>query len=194
MIGKNNRERILMMVGVMATWMLLIVIILQVPSKQTVELNEMDQTIFVNLAERDVIRSTFRVRELGLERLDILFKNPNLESRDELEISLYDADNRMVLSRVYTGFNFGDTSHARFDFPKRILDPGEELTLEIRLTRRLDGKLMVGTKSSEIDFIQYYDPSTRDSLGNRIIRLANDISRQPVIVILPLVTLVLGLW
>ena len=194
MIGKNRIRTWLSVVGMLIGWLLLAMVIRLIPSNTTVELSEREPTWFVNLAENGSLRSTFSAREFGLKRLDVLFKNPNLESRDELLIGLFGADGREIVSQPFTGFNFGDTSHARLDLPEVKFKPAEKLTLVIQMTKRVDGKLMVGTKQNDIDFIQYYGPATLNELLDNIVEIGRMFARQPLVLLLPMVALSAALW
>jgi hypothetical protein len=85
-----------------------------------------------------------------------LFKNPNLESRDELTIEVKDENGASIYRQYFAGFNFGDTSHARLDFAAIRNSVNKLYFIEISLTKVVDGKLAFGTKNNQLDVTQYY--------------------------------------
>lgn len=165
-----------------------------IPSSITKENDYRSPTLFKKVFEKDLV-TTFKAGENNLKRIDVLFKNPNLESRDEIEIVLF-KDKRVVFKNIYNGYNFGDTSHARIDFPKIIDSKDKYFRLEVRNTKLVDGKLSVGIKNDEINFIQYYgeSKSISEALKASIKELNNIIKQQTIVLILPMLLWAIFLW
>ena len=112
-----------------------------IPSREVVENLGPDATTFIHLSEVKQYRSEFTAKDNDLSRIDVLFKNPNLASRDELVINILNVNNQQIASQQFTGFNLGDTSYARVDFAKIPDSQGKTYIVEIKPTNIIDGKL-----------------------------------------------------
>jgi hypothetical protein len=165
-----------------------------IPSKMTVENNIESQTTFINLSEKKTVSAEIITVANGLERLDVLFKNPNLESRDELDIVVSRSDGSLVMSKSFSGFNLGDTSHARVDLPRGVVGINEKLNIEVIQKRIIDGKLMIGVKNGDINMIQYYGSGGRSAGFVRIGETLKRVVSWPPVLLLPLVVGFLALW
>ncbi|MBI2465031.1 hypothetical protein HYV64_02710 [Candidatus Shapirobacteria bacterium] len=164
-----------------------------IPSKLSVEESKNYPTYFDNLSEKRLLRTSFRTSYSELERIDVLFKNPNLESRDELKIRILKTDGTEVVQKDFSGFNLGDTSHARVDLPKGVVY-GENLVVEVVMTKYVDGKLMVGTKNEVVNIIQYYDSNSVSAVMTRLVDIMSKVMSQPIVLLLPLAVSVLAVW
>jgi hypothetical protein len=183
-----------MLSGIMLFWAGLFLVVSVIPSKVTVENFRLYSTLFPNLSEKQKFEANFVSIYSGLERIDVLFKNPNLESRDELKIKVLRNSGEIVYQQDFSGFNFGDTSHARLDLPKGIVKKGENLSVVVELTKVIDGKLMVGTKNGELNFIQYYNSNTASAVVGRMVNILNKVVGQPIVILLPIVFGVMAIW
>jgi len=160
-----------------------------IPSKKSVENNSQFETKFLRLAENKSYSSKFVATNNNLNRIDVLFKNPNLESRDELLI-LVKNNSDVIYQQSFTGFNFGDTSHARLDFLPITDSIDKQFGVEIVATKIVDGKLAFGVKNNEINMVQYY--GSRFDVKNSIltsVRLINNI-----VFLWPLLLVIILLW
>jgi hypothetical protein len=165
------------------------------PAKITSDNRNMGSLAFPKLAEKIYIKSNFVANANSLNRVDILFKNPNLESRDEVNIVLLDGS-KIVADKAFTGFNFGDTSRARLDFDNIGDSKGKIFTIVVKTTKIIDGKLAVGIKGDEVDYVAYYQFKTGilssiELTRNIFLRI---IINQPIVLILPMILWGFWLW
>ena len=160
-----------------------------IPTKKSVENNAGFETKFVKLAEIKGFRGSIIARDYNLSRIEVLFKNPNLESRDELKIAITDSQ-KTIYEQNFTGFNFGDTSRARLDFAPITNSKNMEYTVNIIPVKIIDGKLSFGVKNNNLDMIHYYNIlfNIKNSFTKSINLLLNRIF------LVPLVLLVIFLW
>lgn len=189
---KNRFIRIVLgWIIIVLVWFSVFFIINLIPSRLAVINKGNVETTFKRLAEvRDYYNSSFIPSRSNLNRIDVLFKNPNLESRDELEI-LVKEDNYVVYKQKFTGFNFGDTSHARLDFEPIVeYSINRRVTVEIRPTKIVDGKLYFGVRDNEIDLIQYY--GSKFDTKNSFIKSVG--LMKSWVILLPLLLITLLLW
>ncbi len=170
-------------------WFGIFFVINLLPSKKTVHINPNVETVFYRLAEYKMFKSDFVASENNLKRIDVLFKNPNLESKDELVVSILE-DNKIIYTQNFSGFNFGDTSHARLDFVSRHDSLNKKYTIEIVATKIVDGKLYFGVRNDEIDLTEYYENkfNVKHSISASIMLMQN------WLLLLPLITVTLLLW
>lgn len=166
-----------------------------VPTQSAKENNQQSQTLFRKVYEKENYISTFKASENKLKRLDVLFKNPNLESRDEIEIILMEGQ-KELLRNSYNGYNFGDTSHARIDFPPIANSKNTEYSLVVRELKKVDGKLELGVKNDEINFIQYYGEnlSIFEAVKVSLLNLYEIAKTQTVVLAVPVFLLGALLW
>ena len=131
----------------------------------------------------------------NLNRVDILFKNPNLESRDELLISIKKG-NSVIIEKHFSGFNFGDTSHARLDFAPIANSKNESYTIEVKTTKIIDGKLAVGMRDKKLDNVIYYQSkfSVNNALSNTFNIFEKFIFKQVGVLVLPVMLLGILIW
>jgi hypothetical protein len=174
----------------------LIFVINLVPTKQMVEKISDSNTVFLHLSEIDGLETRFKASSDNLNRIDVLFKNPNLESRDNLKIFVYDGMGAMILEKSFSGFNFGDTSHARLDFEPISNSFGKEFLIVIEVKEIVDGKLQVGLKDGGVDFIHFYrnDSSLLSSYRLTMERVLGILRFQPIILLLPLLMVLIFVW
>lgn len=160
-----------------------------IPSKLTVSNTSESQEIFIKLSEFKSFRGSFVASDDNLNRIEVLLKNPNLESRDELVIAITDFE-KTIYEQKFTGFNFGDTSRARLDFKSISGSKNIKYTVNIIPTKIVDGKLSIGVQGNNLDMIQYYNKAfnIKYSLKNAFALITN-----PVF-LLPLITVSLFLW
>jgi hypothetical protein len=184
-------EIILLLVTLLGFWVISVI-----PSKMTVETTSDSVEIFKKLEEINIFRESFIAKSDNLNRMEVLFKNPNLESRDELEIVLRDANGLVVGQQNFSGFNLGDTSHARMDLTPIVDSKNKEYILEIVPIKIIDGKLSFGIKGGHLDFIQYYGSSFggKNSINDVKEIMTKIVEYQPVVLILPMVFLGMWLW
>lgn len=176
-------------------WFLISFVINLIPSKASIENNYQYETRFYPLNEFNVDGS-FVAKYNYLNRVDVLFKNPNLESRDELEIFIKNDNNVTVYSQKFTGFNFGDTSNARLDFESIPNSADKMYKVFILPTKIVDGKLHFGIKNNQINIVQYYNVkfNVRNSFDKSISIFNKILFGQPFVFILPVLLIVLLLW
>lgn len=161
-----------------------------IPSKIKYDNNFGVETNFKRLVEYKKYETSFFSNYNNLNRIDVLFKNPNLESRDELKIVVKDSLDNEIHSQKFTGFNFGDTSYARLDFNSITDSKDKEFLIEILPTKIIDGKLFFGTNNNTLSFVQYFRT-------NFNIRNTFDISLSLLsnwVLLLPFITVTLFLW
>ena len=132
-----------------------ITVIKMIPVEKTVENNAEATTYFPKIYEKEFFITPFTATANNLKRIDVLFKNPNLESRDQIDIYVLEGK-KVIFHQEYNGYNFGDTSHARIDFPTISDSMDKEYKVVVRMVKVVDAKLQIGVKNNEIDFIQYY--------------------------------------
>lgn len=181
-----------MAVGVPLVFWWLIFMINLIPTKSIISIRPSGDIFFKKLAEVKKESTKFTVEGNNLNRLDVLFKNPNLESRDLVEISLKEANGTTVASKEFSGFNLGDTSYARMDFSPQA-SVNKSYILEIRPIKIVDGKLNFGFTEGKIVFDQYY--LAKFSLQQTLTR-TNEVwlnlwSNQTGVVLVPVL---LGVW
>lgn len=194
---KNRFLKIVLGEAVLILMMCFIFMVVNIiPSKMTMETTSNSPEIFRKLGETEVFKESFKAKNNNLNRIDVLFKNPNLESRDELEIILKDLDNQIISQQKFSGFNLGDTSHARMDFVPIVDSRGKQYFLEILPTKIVDGKLGLGIKGEKIDFIQYYnsDVNLAWAAEKTMTIIENIFNRQPIVFFLPMMVLGMFLW
>lgn len=185
---------VMMVVGSVVGLSLLFLVAAIIPSKVTIEEAKYYPTYFSNLAEKQSLNASFKSKYKNLERIDVLFKNPNLESRDELIIRLIGENNNLITQKSFSGFNLGDTSHARIDLTKGSVAVGEKVSVEVVLTKVVDGKLMIGTKNDSINLIQYYDSNDLGAILSRFTNIWSKVFKKPLVILLPLVVGVVAIW
>jgi hypothetical protein len=195
MLVKNKWLRIIL--GEFLLMLLLIgglTLVKVIPSQKTIENNYREPTFFRKIFEKD-LTTTFKAEDKNLKRVDVLFKNPNLESRDEIEIILF-GDKQEIFRKKYNGYNFGDTSHARIDFSKIRDSKGKEFTLIVKETKLVDGKLEVGIKNNEISCIQYYGEkiSLLEGFRASLDEVKNIILNEKIVLVLPMLLWGIFLW
>ena len=175
--------------------MMMMVVVNFIPSREVVENLGPDATTFIHLSEVKQYRSEFTVKDNGLNRIDVLFKNPNLESRDELVINILNENDQKIASQQFTGFNLGDTSYARVDFPKISDSQGKTYIIEIKPTKIIDGKLQFGVKDNKGYFIQYYSLGfSRRRAEQQTKIIWDELLHQPLVIILPILAGGIWLW
>jgi len=182
-------------VGLLLLFSAIIFVVNLLPTKISEEIGGTNKLIFPKLSESQFVKSDFVASNNYLNRVDVLFKNPNLESRDELKIVVKRA-NQVIVEKSFTGFNFGDTSHARIDFEPISSSKGVTFTVEVKTTKIVDGKLAVGMKGEILDTTLYYSPrfSIVDTFGNMILIFEKIISKQAFVLVLPMSLLGILLW
>jgi hypothetical protein len=191
---KNRLFRILVGSGVTVLgYLMLIQLICLVPSKTVVENNQGMQTVFVKLAEKLVVGGNFVAKTADLDRIDILFKNPNLASRDELAVRVMGNNDRVIAEKKLTGFNLGDTTQARVDVPMGLVTDGEMIKVEVVLTKEIDGILEIGTRDSQINIRQFYRNGS-DLIGTNFRDNLARLWSNKIVILLPFMVLVALLW
>lgn len=179
----------------LSSLILIISIIKMIPNQKTVENNYQSSTYFRKIFESEYFNSNFIAPSNGLKRIDVLFKNPNLESRDDIEIILL-RDNKEIFRNTYNGYNFGDTSHARIDFEKIDDSKNSKFEIVVSETKKVDGKLELGIKNNEINFIQYYGEKLNlpEAIRASMSDVRNIIQNQTVVLALPMILWGIFLW
>ena len=195
---KQKNKIVKILIGEVLLLLLVVVtmtVIKMIPSQKSEENNLQSQTLFRKIYEKDNYISTFKASENKLKRLDVLFKNPNLESRDEIEIILLDGK-KELFRNSYNGYNFGDTSHARIDFPAITNSKNTEYSLVVREINKVDGKLELGVKNEEINFIQYYgeNPTLPEAIKASISSIFDIFETQTIVLGLPMLLWGVFLW
>lgn len=188
---KNRYFRIFWgLIGVILFWLGIFLVVNLLPSKISTEDNAEFETIFLNLKENKNYSSSFVASHNYLNRVDVLFKNPNLESRDELEIFIKDSNQDIVYQQNFTGFNFGDTSQARLDFLPIDNSKDKTYIVEIKVTKIVDGKLSFGVKNDQVNSILYYRPKfdIKNSVLTSIRLMMN------IVLLWPLLLVIILLW
>lgn len=193
---KNNRVRRLFVGigGVLVVYMMVIELISIMPTIKVVEDFQGLPTVFVGLAEKNLVTGKFEALNSELKRVDILFKNPNLESRDELLVRIYGEDDKLIVDKILTGFNLGDTTQARVDLPSMgKIKSKEKIVVEVLSTKIIDGKLMVGTRNGDLNLRQYYGSGGKLA-GDNVMMFWNKIWQNKIVILLPFIFLTLALW
>ncbi|MFA7301129.1 MAG: hypothetical protein WC069_02380 [Candidatus Shapirobacteria bacterium] len=164
-------------------------VISSIPSKTAISDDVVFETKFIKLTEFKNYRGYFESSYNNLNRVDVLFKNPNLESRDELLIAITDFE-KTIYQQNFTGYNFGDTSRARLDFSPIVNSKNIKYTINIIPTKIVDGKLAIGIKDNNLDLIHYYDRpfDFKSSFSNSLHMMQNKV------LIWPLILLTIFLW
>ena len=194
---KNRLARVV--VGGLFVVLFLFVIIFfvsLVPTKLVVSLNSDSQTMFKKLGEVQSYEDYFQASNNLLNRIDVLFKNPNLESRDELEVLLFDDKEKIVVIQKFNGFNLGDTTQARINFNPIPDSKNKYYRVLIRPTSIVDGKLSFGIRDGKIEILQYYNSgvNVRDA-WERLLFVTTRIARyQIVVILLPVLLTMILLW
>jgi len=168
------------------------------PTIKMVEKSSSSDTSYLYLLEVDGLETKFVSTDNNLNRVDVLFRNPGLDSMDELEISLYDEVDGIVVSKSFSGLNFGDPYYARLDFNRISTSLGKEYTIVIRVKKIVNGKLQlqVGMKDGGVDFIHFYknDLSLLSSYRMTIERIIGILRFQPIVLLLPLLMVLIFVW
>lgn len=167
-----------------------------IPVKIAVGSDDLSPTVFKKVFEQPTYSSDFFGRYNGLNRVDVLFKNPNLESRDELLINVKDQGGMIVATQKFTGFNLGDTSQARVDFAPQQNSLKQSYSVEVQQLRIVDGKLAVGTKTKGLEVTAYYGSklSIKGAWRSTLNIFKNVVLYQPIVILLPMLFLALFLW
>lgn len=172
-----------------------ITVVKMIPVEKTVESNIDSTTYFPKIYEKEFFITPFIATANNLKRIDVLFKNPNLESRDQIDIYVLEGK-KPIFHQEYNGYNFGDTSHARIDFPTISDSLGKEYKVVVRMIKVVDAKLELGVKNDQIDFIQYYgeNMSIKDALADSVTTIKNIFTSQTIVLGLPMVLWGAFLW
>lgn len=175
---------------------IIIFIISLVPTKLVVSLDSNSQTMFKKLGEVQSYEDYFQASNNLLNRIDVLFKNPNLESRDELEVLLFDDKGKIVAIQKFNGFNLGDTTQARINFNSIPDSKNRYYRVLIRPTSIIDGKLSFGTRDGKIEVMEYYNSgvSVRYAWERLLFVTTRIVRYQIVVILLPVLLTVILLW
>lgn len=166
------------------------VIINLIPTKHNyVDRPEMPQ-MFKKLAEFKEYSSYFIAQSSNLNRIDVLFKNQALESKEKLNVQIFDDDNRVIFNQNYDSGNFGDTNRVRMDFTTIHDSKNRHFKVVITPLEIVDWKMYFGVKGDDIDLVQYfeYEPSFKNAVDTSFALLNN------WVFVLPFITVVLFLW
>ena len=136
------------------------------------------------------------IKDNYLYRLEVLFKNPNLESKDRLRLTVSDQSGRQLVSEEVSGFNVGDPSYFRVDFPTLADSGGKSLKITLTNEEVVDGNLavgFVGSKEGKSLAVRQYakPPSNNFAFSAGITRLTSAVEQEPIILIVPVVALLL---
>lgn len=180
---------------ILQIWFGVFFIVNLMPSKKTVENNAEYETKFLRLSEYKNYSSNFVASNNYLNRIDVLFKNPNLESRDKVVIYVK-SNNNIIYKQSFSGFNFGDTSHARLDFETQNYSLGNEYRVEIEVSEIVDGKLFFGVKNGDIDIVEYYNFgfNIKNSYISSLDLLKQIVFGKTIVLILPALLVVFLIW
>jgi hypothetical protein len=167
-----------------------------IPVKTSEETVSSSNEVFIKVSDVKSFRSQFVASYNNLDRVEVLFKNPNLESRDELLLILRDETGNILSQQPFSGYNLGDTSHARMDFAPMISSQNKKFEIEIVPTKIVDGELRFGVKDGNVDFIRYYEINSniKKASNNCRIILENIIRYQPIVLLLPVICWAIYLW
>lgn len=171
-------------------------IVLSIPTKTALETTGYDPEVFQKLGENNGFEEKFVASGNGLNRVDVLFKNPNLASRDELKLILRDGEQNVVAEQEFNGFNLGDTSHARMDFKTVENSANQSFTLQIKKEKIVDGLLSFGVKDNHLDFVQYYSQANNENNGWLGVKqiAGKIIDHQLIVILLPMILWGWWLW
>lgn len=91
-------------------------------------------TTYIPLTEG--IDQTFTAEESNFNRVDLYFRNPNLENNDDFTLSVYSSEPNSLplVSTHFTGFNTGDPGVIRFDIPQQPNSKNKAYYLKITPT------------------------------------------------------------
>ena len=185
------KNKLLILAAILGGWLITLVGVSFLPAMTAYEANSQTQINFRRLGELGVVSSEFVSRQSGLRRLDVLFKNPGLASQDEVRVNLYRGEG-LVATKDFSGFNLGDTSHGRVDLSQSVLK-NQKLRLEVVVQKVVDGKLEIGMRDKNIDFIEYYQPSLVVGGMDRLQTTLERVISSPLLWLLPVVCLI-GWW
>jgi len=146
--------------------------------------------MFKKLAEFKMYTSYFIAKHNNLNRIDVLFKNLALESKEKLKVEIFDYNDQLIFTQNYNSNNFGDTNRVRMDFKSVSDSQGKRFKIVITPLEIVDWKMYFGVKGDDIDLVQYF--GKKFSINNTIsdsIKLM-----QNWVLLLPLITLTLFLW
>lgn len=178
-------------------WLLTLVVLFIVlfginllPSKSSFEYRPELPPMFKKLAEYKYYSSYFEAYGNNLGRIDVLFKNQALESKEELKVQIYDDKNKLIFEQNYDSGNFGDTNRVRMDFKPIVDSKGKRFMVLITPLKIIDWKMYFGVKGGDIDLIQYFSihPSIYSSylIGIKLM--------QNFVFLLPLLFVTMFLW
>jgi hypothetical protein len=128
-----------------------------IPTKSSFEYKPELPPMFKKLAEYDSYSSYFVAINNNLSRIDVLFKNQALESKEELKVTIFDDQNNVIFDQKYDSGNFGDTNRVRMDFGVIPDSKNKKFKVLITPLKISDWKLYFGVKGDDIDLIQYFN-------------------------------------
>lgn len=187
----NRQFRILLgWFCVLAFWFVVFFGLNFIPTKISYEYKPELPPMFKRLAEYKSYTSYFKAIDNNLVRIDVLFKNQALESREELKVQIFDDRENVIFEQNYDHNNFGDTNRVRMDFPAILNSKDRQFRVLITPIKIVDWKLFFGVKGDDIDLISYYSTglSATNSLQESIKLLSSPI------LFLPLILVTIFLW
>ncbi len=122
---------------------------------------------------KDINLSTYSTSvmvEGSLSYIDLLVKNPNLESKEPFTVALFDEQGNKLLSRDYSGYNVGDPTDLRVDLKNLPLISGHIYTITLSSTVEHTGMYIGLNKQHELFTREYYRyrPGIKDGLASVI--------------------------
>lgn len=155
-----------------------------------------EKILHIPLSELKETSFTIKANKDHLYRIDIMMKNPGIKSQDEftLVINKINKNNtrKKIAQRTVSGFNIGDPSYYRIDFPELI---AKETKLELKILKKnlKDKNLKISliekpNKKRTLVANLYFKPQTNPkyALNKAVSKIQKGFANQPEIFIAPL--------
>lgn len=171
-------------------WWIIFFVVNLIPTKLSYTDRPDLPQMFKKLAEFKVYSSYFVAENNNLNRIDILFKNQALESREKLKVEIFDYNDRLIFSQSYDSNNFGDTNRVRMDFKTIPNSQGKKFKVVITPIQIVDWKMYFGVKGNDIDLIQYFEKKfSLKNTFNTSVKLMHN-----WVLLIPLLLVTIFLW
>lgn len=133
-------------------------------------------------------------------RVDITFRNPNLENNDAFTLTVLDSNSTIITQQPFSGFNTGDPGIIRFDLPPQAESKMRTYTIHIARTATAvtdsATQLEIGiTETDELAIKSYYQPSLsfQSTISQAASQFLHILKQVPWLYLLILVALFLSL-
>lgn len=157
---------------------------------------ETEAGVIEYLSDKEILPLTqkFAVMSDSIYRIEVLFKNPSLQSRDEVGLQLVDDQGKQVASSTVSGFNIGDPAYFRLDFAPTVDSSGKNFTIFLTKTKVVDGKLQIGFSNASGDRTLIINQFSKHIGLNNVLlptldELKSLLATQPLVMVLPILTM-----